>query len=894
MKLIPYTLLKRKTLADLRKKIETLQSQIYAAQSFIKEIEKGNLAIELQLDNNAGTEEDVLAASLLSMREQMSKIADEEKKRNWATEGLAKFVDILRSKNDDLKGLGDAIISNIVKYMNANQGSLFILNDEDPDDVHLEMIACYAYNRKKHLSQKIGIGQGLVGQAVLEKDTVYMTNIPDNYLKITSGLGEALPKNLMIVPLIVNEKVYGVIELASFYTFESHHREFIEKLAESIASTISNTKVNQQTRKLLEDTQEQAEQMRSQEEEMRQNMEELTATQEEMQRVLREVQGKEGYITQLLNVTRDAVFTVDREYRLVTWNKSFEEIMQRFGLRLQKGASTLDWYQGEEREGHRQVCDRALGGETFEFTQSSDLNGTTKYFYSLYAPLQNEQGEVFEAAAFVKDVTALMEAQKKAEKLATEAQHQTEELKAQEEELRQNMEELSATQEEMQRVMKEMESRSAYVNQLLNVYSDSIFTIDREYKLVTWNNAFAVIFEKYGMKLAKGLSTLDWYQGEKREDQKKLYDRAFGGESFEFTMSSELDGVENHHLSVYAPLRDEEGHVFEVAVFAKDVTAMINAQKKAEAERNNAQELMKEVQEKEAYLNALLNASKDSIFTIDKDYKLLSCNEGFRAGVSGLGLNVEKGLDILELFPEPQQKEKQIGYFKRAFAGEIFEVTNKYEYPGLGITYYTSSFSPLRNEAGEIYAVALFGKDVTEVMTAKEKAETLAAESKEINEEMKAQEEVLRQNLEELSASQEEMQRVMSALEKKEKYATQLLDASDDMVFTIDRDYRLVSWNKAFAASLAAYGTVLEKGMNTLDWYPEKKQRSEQKKKYDRVLAGEAYEDVIESAINDQKYFFRNSCKPLKNEKGEVYEAVIFARDVTAVELAKTGNAKSK
>jgi GAF domain-containing protein len=125
---------------------------------------------------------------------------------------------------------------------------------------------------------------GLAGQAWQEGDSIYLTDVPQNYIKITSGLGDANPSCVLITPLKVNDQVFGVVELASFNILKDFEVEFVKKIAESIASTISSVKVNARTQRLLEESQEMTEQMRAQEEEMRQNMEELQATQEEMAR----------------------------------------------------------------------------------------------------------------------------------------------------------------------------------------------------------------------------------------------------------------------------------------------------------------------------------------------------------------------------------------------------------------------------------------------------------------------------------------------------------------------------------------------------------------------------------------------------------------------------------
>jgi HAMP domain-containing protein len=276
--------------------INNLVDNLKHATDFIQHIGKGELNAQYKgVDTRTNVAENTLVGSLLQMRDQMIKVAEAEKQRKWSTEGLAHFVGILRNNIDDTTVFTHNIISNIIEYLKANQGALFLVNDDNENDIHLELVACYAYSKRKYLHKRIEVGEGLVGQAYLEQDIIYMTQIPQDYVSIKSGLGGANPACLLIVPLKVNDKIHGVIEIASFNTFQPYEIEFIEKLGENIASTLSNAKINSKTRKLLEESQSLTEQMRAQEEEMRQNMEELEATQEEMRRTQQAIIDREQF-----------------------------------------------------------------------------------------------------------------------------------------------------------------------------------------------------------------------------------------------------------------------------------------------------------------------------------------------------------------------------------------------------------------------------------------------------------------------------------------------------------------------------------------------------------------------------------------------------------------------
>lgn len=259
--------------------------------NFANDIGKGHFESELEILS----ENDVLGKSLLNMRNSLKNAKEEEnkrkaedKKRAWANEGFAKFADILRQNNDDLQKLTDEVIVNLVKYVSGNQGALFLVNDDDKD-VTLEATSVYAWERKKFVDIKVMMGEGLVGACAFEGETIFLTEIPDNFVTITSGLGEAPPNCIIIIPLKHDETVLGVIEIASFNIFDKFEIDFLEKVAESIAATIATAKINVKTRFLLEQSQQQAEEMQAQEEEMRQNMEELLATQEEMSRKEKEI-----------------------------------------------------------------------------------------------------------------------------------------------------------------------------------------------------------------------------------------------------------------------------------------------------------------------------------------------------------------------------------------------------------------------------------------------------------------------------------------------------------------------------------------------------------------------------------------------------------------------------
>ena len=273
--------------------INNLIENLEIASDFIKEITSSNYEVQwrgYEDNNDLDINKHNLSGELTKMRDTMQSVKKEDGQRIWITEGLAKFSEVLRTSiEQDANDFRFILISEIIQYMKASHGVLFLTEEED-DSIHIKAKASYAYSRKKLIHLDFKPGEGLIGQAYQEKDIINLTDIPEDFINITSGLGHSLPRNVLIVPLLFDNKVMGLIELASFNLIQPHEIEFMEKLSSIIASAMHNASINEKTQDLLNHSKLQTEQMRAQEEEMRQNMEELQATQEEMQRKERETQ----------------------------------------------------------------------------------------------------------------------------------------------------------------------------------------------------------------------------------------------------------------------------------------------------------------------------------------------------------------------------------------------------------------------------------------------------------------------------------------------------------------------------------------------------------------------------------------------------------------------------
>ncbi|MFZ6011271.1 MAG: PAS domain S-box protein [Bacteroidota bacterium] len=331
-------------------KVDELVLTLKGNAEFAQKIGEGKYDTQFK----PASDNDILGMSLINMRNNLIENERRDKERNWIVRGVAEISEILRM-HDAIDDLGEDVIKFILGKIDAIQGAFYVVNDEDGRQV-IEMRASYAYNRKKYLKAKFKFAEGLVGQAAAEKDTVMRTEVPDDYVTITSGiLGDQRPKCILIVPLITNEEVYGVLEFAGFKRFDPSQVKFVQELSLILARTIFNIKVNERTRRLLAESQAMSNELKEKQEVLRQNAEEMQATQEELQRSNQKLEEQIEEVNrtqkrmQLLLENASEVITIYEEDESIRYISPSVETILGYGQKEMIGKSDIDKVHVEYR-----------------------------------------------------------------------------------------------------------------------------------------------------------------------------------------------------------------------------------------------------------------------------------------------------------------------------------------------------------------------------------------------------------------------------------------------------------------------------------------------------------------------------------------------------------------
>jgi CheY-like chemotaxis protein/HAMP domain-containing protein len=276
---------------------------------------------------------DMLGNALENMRVNLQKLSRENEIRNWLLSGSAELNDKIRGEKE-VKALAQDVVTQLVTYLKGHIGAIYLRSNH-----HLELAGTYAFQKRKSNANQFSIGEGLVGQAALEKKTILFARVPDDYVAINSGLGDMLPKNILVTPFLYEGEVMGIIEIGTAHEFSDLDMQFLNLVNESIGIAFYTAESRAQLKQLLDETQQQAEELESQQEELRQTNEtlqektrlleesesELKSQQEELQQANEELEEKANLLEvqkEKLEGTKIEIENKVRELEMVSKYKS--------------------------------------------------------------------------------------------------------------------------------------------------------------------------------------------------------------------------------------------------------------------------------------------------------------------------------------------------------------------------------------------------------------------------------------------------------------------------------------------------------------------------------------------------------------------------------------------
>ncbi|HLO51188.1 MAG TPA: response regulator, partial [Kamptonema sp.] len=313
-----------------------LTTQVRAIAEVAIAVTKGDLtrSISVAAEGEVAIVKDNINQMIANLRETTQKNTEQD----WLKTNLAKFTRMLQGQRD-LETVSKLILSELTPLVSAQHGVFFMMEAVEHDPF-LKLLSTYAYRERKHLGNKFNLGEGLVGQCALEKERILLTEVPENYVKISSGLGESTPLNVVVLPVLFEGQVTAVIELASFRRFSEIHLTFLDQLTESIAIVLNTIAASMRTEELLKQSQSLAEELQAQQKELtetnkrleqqaqslRASEELLKSQQEELQQTNEELEEK----AELLALQNQEVERKNREIEQA--RRSLEEKAEQLAL----------------------------------------------------------------------------------------------------------------------------------------------------------------------------------------------------------------------------------------------------------------------------------------------------------------------------------------------------------------------------------------------------------------------------------------------------------------------------------------------------------------------------------------------------------------------------------
>jgi len=573
-----------------------------------------------------------LEEKLSNIKEQHAEETEKEKQLRYYADGMTIFSEIISKSKSNLNVLGQKLISNIVEYIEANSGAIYVYNDETNE---LEFLSGFAPDISQ-ITKTFKPGEGYIGTCFNEASIIEIENVTEEYFKIYSGLGEEKPRHIIFIPLKQDEEKMGVLEVASFNKLEQYKIEFLQKLAENIASRLAISRANEKMQKMIDQMKIQARELQEREEELRQNLEEMQATQEELQKQRTELAREKALMDALLANSAENIYFKDLESRFLKVSHNMTKLFNVKSVDEIIGKSDFDFFTEEHaRPAYEDEQNIIKTGVPIinKIEKETHPDGRVTWAVTSKFPLRDANGNIIGTFGVSKDITEIKE-------MEFELKAKTEALMAQEEELRQNLEEMQATQEELQRqldenrrIQEELAREKALMDALLANSAENIYFKDLESRFLKVSHNMTKLFNVKSVDEIIGKSDFDFFTEEHArpayEDEQNIIKTGVPIIN-KIEKETHPDGRVTWAVTSKFPLRDANGNIIGTFGVSKDITEIkemeFELKAKTEALMAQEEELRQNLEEmqviQENYENKLKEIEKEKQKLLENENKL--------------------------------------------------------------------------------------------------------------------------------------------------------------------------------------------------------------------------------------------------------------------------------